>query len=355
MIRLLAAAWLALLVGAFLLPVVSQETKKDAKPGPKKEKKEKPPRIAVTSAKEAGADFAIQGEYVGVDVGVKVGAQVIALGAKLDPKSSPVLQGDGNFDIVFFVGGLPGAGSQYKSPKTAKAETREGKVLIKGADFEGQIDKGVMTLRTGDKTAILKRIVRQSPTAGLKPPPGAVVLFDGSEASAGEWSNGKLVEGNLLNNGVTSKRKLKDFTLHMEFRLPFMPAARSQGRGNSGVYLQNRYEVQILDSFGLKGVNNECGGLYQLFDPEINMCLPPLTWQTYDIDFSAARFDDSGKRVSPAKVTVRHNGVVIHNNRELPKESPGGQKEDDTPGSLQLQNHGDPVYFRNIWVVEKRR
>jgi hypothetical protein len=337
--RLFAVGLIGFLTVAVALPALSQDQKKESGAKGKKAKKTQPKRVAFTNEKEAGPDFAIQGEYVGTADGIKTGAQVIA-------------RGDGKFDVVFFQGGLPGDGFNGKDKVQGTAETRDGKVVVNVKDSKGAIADGVMTVSIDGETR-LKRIVRQSPTVGLKPPAGAVILFDGTEKTAQEWNNGKIVEGNLLDNGVLSKRKFNNFTLHMEFRLPYMPYSTGQGRANSGVYLQNRYELQILDSFGLKGLNNECGGFYQAFDPDVNMCLPPLTWQTYDIDFTAARFDDAGKRLSNCHVLVRHNGVVIHD-RELKGPSPGGQKEDNTPGGFQLQNHGDPVHFRNIWVLEKR-
>ncbi len=143
--------------------------------------------------------------------------------------------------------------------------------------------------------------------------------------------------------------------MHLEFKLPYMPAARGQARGNSGCYLQGRYEVQILDSFGLEGKNNECGGIYEIKDPDVNMCLPPLAWQTYDIDYTAARYDASGGKTANARITVSHNGVVIHDNVELPRATRAAPvKEGPEPGPIYLQDHGNPVRFRNIWVVEKR-
>jgi hypothetical protein len=136
--------------------------------------------------------------------------------------------------------------------------------------------------------------------------------------------------------------------------LSYMPEARGQGRSNSGVYQQGRYEVQVLDSFGLEGADNECGGIYKAKAPRINMCLPPLQWQTYDIDFTAAKFDGD-KKTAPARMTVKHNGVTIHDNVEVPAGTPGGtQGEGPGPGPLFVQNHGNPVFFQNIWVVPKK-
>ncbi|MEN6424738.1 MAG: DUF1080 domain-containing protein [Phycisphaerales bacterium] len=154
---------------------------------------------------------------------------------------------------------------------------------------------------------------------------------------------------------IVTKAKFKDFRLHIEFRTPFMPQARGQGRGNSGVYLQGRYEIQVLDSYGLEGLDNECGGIYKVGAPMVNMCLPPLQWQTYDITFQAPRFDASGSKIEDAAVTVVHNGVTIHDRRRLPGPT-GGAMDDNVsePGGIYLQDHGNPVQFRNIWLVETK-
>lgn len=294
-----------------------------------------------TDPSQAGPDFELQGEYLGMAGDQTWGAQVIALG-------------DGKFEIVGYRGGLPGAGWQRGDETRRGSGQREGDtVKIQGDEFTATIRGGVLSVfREGEKVAELKKIERKSPTLGAPAPSGAIVLFDGTSADA--FENGKLVEGRWLGaTNCVSKRTFGDHFLHIEFRTPFMPASRGQARGNSGVYVQGRYEVQVLDSFGLEGKDNECGGIYRLAAPRVNMCFPPLSWQTYDIDFTAARYDATGKKIANARITVKHNGVTIHDNLELPSGTPGYKPEGPEKLGLFLQNHGNPVVFRNIWVIER--
>jgi hypothetical protein len=297
---------------------------------------------AFTNVAEAGPDYAVQGEYVGEAGDHKWGAQVIALG-------------DGKFELVGYEGGLPGDGWQRgDETKEALGERAGDEVKFQGDDFTLTIQDGVISVKNADGEVLgtLKKTERKSPTLGAKAPEGAKVLFDGTTAD--NFENGKLIEGNLLGaTNCVSKLPLGSHTMHLEFRTPFMPKSRGQGRGNSGVYVQGRWECQVLDSFGLDGENNECGGIYSISKPIVNMCLPPLTWQTYDIDFTAAKYDDSGKKTENARVTIKHNGVVIHDSLELPKGTPGYKPEGQEKMGLFLQDHGNPVAFRNIWVVEK--
>jgi len=303
-------------------------------------KKAPPPKIeAFTSADKAGPDFEIQGDYSGKAIGPGVTdvAQVIALG-------------DNKFEVVLTRIGRDDQSTLLR----ATTERKDGRLVVENKEFRCSIEKGRMTINDSEKGLhILEHYVRQSPNLGLKPPAGAKVLFDGS--STDHWDKGQLVEGNLLHWGTTSKAKFNDCTIHVEFRLPFMPRARGQERANSGVYVQGRYEIQVLDSFGLEGKNNECGGIYQISAPKVNMCYPPLSWQTYDIDFTAARFDSASKKTADAMLTVRHNGVVIQDQVKLPNPTGGSlTKESAEPGPIYLQDHGDPVVFRNIWVLPKK-
>ena len=144
-----------------------------------------------------------------------------------------------------------------------------------------------------------------------------------------------------------AKEKLANYKLHVDFKTPFMPEAEGQGRGNSGVYLQNRYEVQVLDSFGLFPLkDNDCGGIYSVKSPDSNVCLPPGVWQTYDITFV------QGNDKEPPTVTVVQNGVTVIERVAIPakvvKEGTGGARADG--GFLRLQDHGNPVEYRNIWA-----
>ena len=206
----------------------------------------------------------------------------------------------------------------------------------------------------GYEVGQFKKVERQSPTSGKKPPQGAVALFDGSSADA--FQGGRMTDDRLLMPGATSKRLFGNHTVHIEFRLPYQPEDRGQARGNSGIYLQGRYEVQILDSFGLEGLDNECGGIYTIRKPDVNMCYPPLSWQTYDIEYTAPKYDADGKLTAKPRLTVYHNGQVIHHNVELPSDAPtraAPVKAGPTPGPVFLQDHGCPVRYRNIWVEEK--
>lgn len=311
------------------------------KPGDKPSKPLQPDIPTFLTPESAGPELAVQGEYEGACGSGKLGAQVIALDSGL-------------FRAVFHKGGLPGAGWDRSGKIEVSGKAAGEKTLFAGA-WNAEVQAGVMRGQTEAGEAFeLKRVVRHSPTEGAQPPQGAVVLFDGSNADA--WANGHLDERKLLEAGSRTKQAFQDFTLHLEFLLPFKPAGRGQNRGNSGMYLQDRYEVQVLDSFGLKGVDNECGGIYKQSAPTVNMCFPPLQWQTYDVDFAAARFDGGGKKIQNAVVTVKQNGVVIHDRLELSNVTPGGafKAEVPAPGPLQLQGHGNPVFYRNIWVVEKK-
>lgn len=275
-----------------------------------------------TDPKEAGPDFKVQGEYVGeIPNKGKLGAQVFAAGA-------------GKFDVYFLAGGLPGAGWDTKTRMKATAVTQDSKTTITGG-YTGTIADGKLTGKTPDgETFTLAFVERKSPTLGEKPPQGATVLFDGTNADG--WNGGKIVENNLLNNGTSSKKPFATGRLHLEFRTPFQPAARGQGRGNSGVYIHGR-EIQVLDSFALEGKNNECGAFYSAAKPAVNMCFPPLSWQTYDVDVKPGKGD-------MLLVTVRHNGVVVHENYEIKGSATKG-------ATINLQNHGNPVHYRNIWIA----
>lgn len=295
----------------------------------------------VTDIAKADEDFAIQGEYVGeiTEDGkpIKYGIQVIAV--------SP-----GRFHAVALRGGLPGDGWDKGKRIEADGQTKDGVTTFAKLLGTATIKDGTLSIvdSGGKQMGKLKRIVRQSPTLGAKPPQGALVLFDGSTAE--HFPGAKMTEDKLLTVPATSKFLFaKDFTLHVEFRIPY------RSHGNSGVYLQGSYELQLLSSFGKNIGIHDCGAIYGVRTPDLNMNFPPLSWQTFDVEYQVPRFDAEGKLTKKPVTTVRHNGVIIHENFELPEKPTGGGRQlSPKGGPLFLQPYSTPVHFRNIWVVEKK-
>jgi hypothetical protein len=196
----------------------------------------------------------------------------------------------------------------------------------------------------------------------VPPPRNAVVLFDGKSLDGWVSRNGgteakwKILEGGVMQvqgGDILTREKFGGrFKLHVEFRVPYLPTQKGQGRGNSGVYVQGRYEVQVLDSYGLKSKDNDCGAIYGIAAPSVNACKAPTVWQSYDIEFSAPKCAD-GKKVEPGRMTVYHNGVKIHDDVELTKDNTTSGLGGDVcaPGPILLQDHGHPVQYRNLWLV----
>lgn len=238
----------------------------------------------------------------------------------------------------------------------------DGPVRFESEAISGDLRANEFNGKKSDGTMFsLKLVKRKSPTLGAAAPEGAVVLFDGKNTNAWQTADKKPVGWKIAKNGalqivpnsgtIETKQPFGDMDLHLEFRTPLMPFARGQQRANSGVYLQGSYEVQVLDSYGLAGADNECGGIYKVGAPLINAAYPPLQWQTYDIAFKAAKWDGD-KKTANARVTVKHNGVVVQDNIEIPGPT-GGAKykgEPSHPGPIMLQDHHNEIQFRNIWV-----
>lgn len=190
-------------------------------------------------------------------------------------------------------------------------------------------------------------------------PADAIVLFDGKDISQWVQCGSDNTAGWKVENGymqvkggnICTKRTFTDFQLHVEFWLPLMADAKGQGRANSGVYMQGRYEIQVLDSYGLKPEMGDCGAAYGASPPMVNACRPPENWQTYDIIYHAPKFDDKGNQTTGPRATVLQNGVLIHLNVEWPKTGIGALGgEANTPGPIMLQDHGCAVRYRNVWI-----
>lgn len=206
-------------------------------------------------------------------------------------------------------------------------------------------------------------------SSGTKPPSDAIVLFDGTKSTTGEWHMVK--DSSLLawtlnadssmtvkpgTGGIQTKRSFGDCQLHVEFRTPSVVKGEGQGRGNSGIFLQSRYEVQVLDNYGNRTYSNgQAGSIYKQSIPLVNACRKPGEWQTYDIIFTAPRFNADGIRVAPGYVTVIQNGVLVQNHTEIKGTTEYiGLPQNNAHGKapIQLQDHGDLVSYRNVWLRE---
>jgi len=201
-------------------------------------------------------------------------------------------------------------------------------------------------------------VVEPGPVGG--PPSDALVLFDGSDLS--QWEGGdqwKIEDGYATahKRGIHTKEAFGDCQLHVEFAAPSEVKGSGQGRGNSGIYLMGKYEVQILDSYQNETYyDGQCGAIYKQSPPMVNACRPPGEWQTMDIVFHAPRFAKDGSLESPATITAFHNGVLIQDHFELS----GGTAWHKPPSynkhperlPLHLQFHGNPVRYRNLWIRE---
>ena len=189
-----------------------------------------------------------------------------------------------------------------------------------------------------------------------------VYLFDGTDLSGwkSRWSGNtpdwKVEDGisTVGHEDIVSDYQFSDAHIHVEFRIPDMPDCTGQAKGNSGVYVHGCYEIQVLDSYGIENPHNDdCSGIYSIQAPLCNACLPAEEWQTYDIIFRAPRFNQYGEIAEDGRITLLQNGIVVHNNFILPSVTPGGITENRrvAKGPLMLQDHGNAVSFRNVWVM----
>jgi len=192
------------------------------------------------------------------------------------------------------------------------------------------------------------------------PPSDAVVLFDGTNLD--KWQNGNKWEvkdgvATVKGGDITTKDTFGDCQLHVEFATPDVVKGSGQGRGNSGLFLMNRYELQVLDSVDNKTYfDGQCASIYKQSPPMVNVCRKPGEWQTYDVLFTAPKFGEGNTVTTPAYMTVFHNGVCVHNhfpltgNTNYDRPAAYARHADKMP--IRLQNHGNPVKYRNIWIRE---
>jgi hypothetical protein len=282
-------------------------------------------------------------------------------------------QGEGNCSAQVF----PKGGSKYQANLVSAFDTENNVVAVlqgdqagqsisfSGGGWSGTINKLLFTAGKGDRTFNLHHVIRPVPGMGAPPPPGAIVLFDGRNLEAWAKKKGKdwlaedgparwkIIEGGAMEvvpdtDCIITHRKFGDCKVHVEFRTLGAPS-------NSGVFLQDRYEVNINETYGREDLSPNAGfdNCTENAKPRLRPCRPPLEWQTFDIDFLAPRFDANGKKTAKARATVLFNGVKIYDHQELDVPHGAASRLGEAPtGPLMLQEHGMPVQFRNIWLLE---
>jgi len=231
-----------------------------------------------------------------------------------------------------------------------------------GYHWDGRIQNEHLSVRSAyGQHFELDKFERKSPKEGLKPPQDAIVLLpfkEGVKPDMSAWTNSNWKS---LDNGAMQVNKGDNDTkeqfgdiehFHLEFKLPLEPNNRGQGRANSGVYFAGQFEVQVLDSFGLVHTSGDCAGLYNFARARVNACLPPETWQTYDVKFRAPRLNADGTIKENARITVYHNGIKVHDDVEIPYSGNRWRGKKEATGPIHLQDHGHPIQYRNIWLVK---
>jgi len=312
--------------------------------------------LAVAACAEAPDN--VQGNWEGTFTGGKLEGS---------PVRAEIVADKRGYRANLYIGEWPGG---EQAARSMPSEAKRGKIVFSGdARLEPEMGgeckvqmnladseiKGNFKGKAAPGRFVMTRVEKKSPTLGQEPPDGAIVLFDGANLDAWQpterpW---KIMPDGAVEVGkgsLRTKDELGGGLYHVEFRTPYMPDKKGQARGNSGVFVLGRYEIQVLDSFGLEGRDNECGGIYKLATPRVNACLPPGEWQTYDIEVRPAEFDGQGRKTKNTIITVRHNGVLIHDNVELGKVTGGAVSDNEArEGILFLQDHGNKVQYRNIW------
>lgn len=295
--------------------------------------------------------YEFQGEYSGnageaynSEDSVQVGLQV-------------AVYGENFFRGIVYPGGLPGEHSDTEQEYyTVEGAYEDPSLNLEGdGPFSFRYSDGTFLVLDKDENTLghLDPRQRESSTLGKEPPQNTTTLFDGTGIEL--WDeHTEMTDDGLLKQGATTAEKYGDIHLHVEAMLGFMPYHTGQSRANSGIYIQNRYEVQILDSFGLPPTIDGNGSLYNESRPLMNATLPPLTWQTYDIYFRAPRFNEVGNKTENARITAYLNGYLIQDDVELEQGTgAGAEREEVEQAELYLQDHTGPVRFRNIWIIKE--